>query len=184
MKKGRAILISIVCFNGGVLLSYIASQYVYFKMKTEISVFDMSISVLGLAIGLYIAVTLERQKNRGQNFYSYVESKFDLLWQDFIKLSDVLDYSPNMELTEISKSLKGIYKKLTPLKTIFVASDYDEKCIIAIEEKISDFDEYITGLESNNNVINIDTFRDKITSKCNEINECFASSYKSLNHIS
>ena len=184
MKKGSAILLAITCFIVGAILSYIASQYQYLEIKTEVSVFDIAISVLGLVIGFYIAVTLERQKNRGQNFYSYVEGKFDLLWNDFIKLSGTLDYSSNIELIEISKSFKEIYKKMTPLKTIYIASDYKEDSIISIEEKISAFDEYITGLESQNNVLNIDSCRDEIVKKCEEINECFANSYKSLNNIS
>jgi len=184
MKKGSVILLSITCFVVGSVLSYIASQYKFLEINKEVSVFDIAISVLGLVIGFYIAVTMERQKSRGQNFYSYVEGKFDMLWQDFIKLSETLDYSSNIELIEISKSFKEIYKKITPLKTIFIASDYNEDCIITIENKISAFDEYITGLKSQNNVLNIDSCRDEVVKKSNEINECFAHSYKSLNHIS
>lgn len=184
MKKGSAILLGLGCFIVGAVLSYIASQYKYFEMDTEVNVFDIVFSVLGLVIGFYIAVTLERQRSRGQNFYSYVEGKFDLLWQDFIKFSETLDYSSNIELSEVSKSFKGLYKRTTPLKTIFIHSDYNEDCIIEIEGKISSFDEYITSLNSNNNILNIDPHRDEIMNKCNEINECFASSYKTLNNIS
>lgn len=184
MKKGSAFILAVTCFIIGSLLSYIGSQYKYLNIKTEVSVFDVAISIMGLVIGLYIAVNLERQRNRGQNFYSYVEGKFDLLWQEFIILSETLDYSSNIEISEISKSFKELYKKTTPLKTIFVASDYNEDCIIEIEQKISNFDDYITGLKSENNILNIDSHRTEIINKCNVINECFASSYKTLNHIS
>jgi len=184
MKKGRAIFLGFICFIVGSLFSYITTQYEYLDIKTEVSVFDVSTSILGLIIGLYIAIRLERDKNRSQNFYSFIESKFDSVWQDFIKLSSILDYSNNVELTEISKLFKGIYQKINPLKTIYISSDYNEDEIIELADKISAFDDYLTSLNSQNNIINTGAHKDEILLKSTEINKCFANLYKSLNHIS
>lgn len=185
MKKGNPYLIGLIFFIFGATISYVACQYSFLKIDTEINVIDVATSILGLTIGLYIAITLESKRNRNQNFYSYVEGKFDLLWQDFITLNGLLDYNNSIELKETSKQIKLITQKITTLKKIFEASDVDFKTLIDIENKIDELDDFLSTLsDTNNNILNLDTNRDELTNKLNKANETFASCYKSLNQIS
>ncbi len=183
MKRDRLILVSI-SFLIGVLICYFFCQYKYLVIDTEINIVESVISVLGLSIGLYIAVTFDRQKNKSQNFYTYVEKKFDELWQDFITLNEKLEYNSNIELTEISKSFKSIYQKIAPLKKIFEASEYNVDCIKLIEVKIDELDTYLCNIENTTQyVVPLDLIKTELNVKLNNINETFAKSYKELNNI-
>lgn len=185
MRKDDWILIVILSFLIGMIVCYISCQFIFLDIDFKVNVVDGLISFAGLCIGLYIAIIFQNNKNRGQNFYSFVETKFDKLWQDFILLNETLDYTSQIELREISKKFKSLDQKTAPLKKIFEAFDYDKDCILEIENKIEDLEKFISEIEqTTNNVINLDSVREKLTEKLNEINETFANSYKKINQIS
>jgi hypothetical protein len=185
MTKGPKIWSFVIVFILGCLTTYISCQWEYFKFDYEINVADLVVASLGLAIGIYIAMVLEGKKTRNQNFYSYVETKFESLWQDFISLHEKLEYSSNMELKEISKDFSSMDKKTGPLKKIFEAFDYNTECILSIEEKLEELNNNLTSsLRTENNVVNLRKDKDKLIQDLNQINDLFAKSYKTLNNHS
>ncbi len=185
IKKGSSILIAIISFLIGVVICYLCCQTYLLEIDYKLNVVDSIFSVAGLGIGLYIALIFENQKSRGQNFYSYVEGKFDLLWQDFIQLNEVLDNASQTQISELSRSFKKIEQKISPLKKIFEASDYKSDCISEIEGKIESLEIFLsTGNHISNNIVNLIAIRVELTEKLNDINETFAKSYKKLNKIS
>lgn len=174
-----------IAFVIGCVTTYISCQWSYLQIDTEINAADMIVSSLGLALGIYIVMILDGKKNRNQNFYSYVEGKFDTLWQEFISLSEKLEFSPSMELSAISKDFKSLDKKTGPLKKIFEASDYDSSCITSIEDKLEVLNNNLTSsVRVKNNIVDLSIDKEKLIEELDGINELFAKSYKKLNHIS
>lgn len=183
-KNARTVFLCLFAFIIGAVTSYIACQYEYFEIITEISLLDVVVSSLGLLIGFYIAVVLEKQKSQSQNFYTYVENKFDSLWQDFISLNGNLDHNSNIDISSLSAAFKSIDQKIGPLKKIFSASGYDVTCISNIETKIDDLEVYLNSQSAMHNIINLDQIRTDLTDRLDKINETFANSYRALNSLS
>jgi hypothetical protein len=184
LKKGNKILIGFVCFFIGCIISYSFSQYVFFNITYDFNVVELLLSLLTVGIGFYIAFVLEKNRNKSQNFYQYVESKYDLLWRDFIQFSDVLESSDFIELKETSKWFKTLYRKLTPLIKIFESFKYDKDCLTKIEEKLEELDEFISNNDNiENQILNLTPDNTIIIDKLNAINELFASSFKDLSNI-
>jgi ABC-type sulfate transport system permease component len=114
LKRGHSFLIALLFFLFGSIASYVACQYQFLDIKTETNIIELLLSVGTIVIGVYIAVVLERNRNRSQNFYQYVERKYDALWETFIQFSSVLELSANVELNETSKWFSLIDQKLSP----------------------------------------------------------------------
>lgn len=183
-KKGNNLLIGLIAFLIGGAISYIACQYKFFSINTDINVIELLISVGTIGIGLYIAIILENNRNKSQNFYSYVEGKYDALWEVFIQFSEVLELSQNIEITKTSKYFKTINQKLTPLIKVFESFDYDSNCLTSIEKKIDDLEDYISNNKNiQNQILDLSKDKTEIVNKLNEINELFAKSFKDLANI-
>lgn len=184
LKHGPKILVGFICLLAGAAISYIASQHQYFDIKTEFNVIEALISTATIGIGLYIAIILEKSKNRGQNFYNYVEGKYDALWEDFIKFSEVLENSTNLPLSESSKWFKKIDQKLTPLIKVFESFEYDATCLTKIETKIESLEKLISeNSHIENQIVDLSFDKDQIVTDLDEINELFAKSFKDLSSI-
>ncbi|MEM6525588.1 MAG: hypothetical protein AAF693_17440 [Bacteroidota bacterium] len=184
LKKGNNALIVFLSFTTGAILSYIASQYHYFKIKTEFNVIELLLSLATIVIGLYIALILQKNRNRSQNFYKYVEGKYDVLWEEFIQFSSVLELSTNVELKEISRWFKVINQKLTPLIKVFDSFDYDASCLTKIEEGIDELEDFLS--ENSNiqdQILDLSVDKAEIIKKLTAINELFAKSFKDLNNV-
>lgn len=184
LKRGNNTIFLLISFTLGVTVCYIACQFSYLKIDTEINVLDAVFSVLTIFIGLYIALILERKRNKSQNFYLYVEGKYDALWQDFIKLSETLEYSSNIELREVSKHFKSIDSKISPLIKILESFEYDSKLLLDIEEKIDKLEEMLSGSENiSSQIIDLTVDKKVVQVKLNDINESFAQTLKMLNNL-
>ena len=165
----------------GAVISYISCQYQYFKIKTEFNVIELLLSIATIVIGLYIALILQRNRNRSQNFYKYVEGKYDILWENFIQFSAVLELSTNIEIRETSKWFKNINQKLTPLIKVFESFEYDASCLTKIENEIDKLDDFISGNSNiENQILDLSSDKEEIIKRLNEINELFAKSFKEL----
>lgn len=184
LKKGKKLFIGFIFFLIGALFSYIFCQHQYFDIKTEFNVIELLLSVGTIGIGLYIALILERNRSKSQNFYSYVEGKYDALWEVFIQYSEILDLSDNIELTETSKWFKKIDQKLTPLIKVFESFEYNSNCLTRIENKIDELEVFISSNKNvKDQVIDLSIDKKIIIKKLNEINELFAKSFKDLANV-
>jgi hypothetical protein len=180
-RKGHSFLIAIIFCLIGLIISYIACQYTYFKIDTEIKVIDLILSLGTIGIGLYIALILEEKRSKSQNFYSYVEKKYDALWEYFIQFSNILEFSPSIELKETSKHFKLINQKLAPLVKIFESFEYDTQSLKQIEQKIDALDDFLSANPNTANmIIDLSHDRQHTDGLLKEINEMFAKSFKDL----
>jgi len=180
-KRGHSFLIAVVSLLVASIVTYVACQYKYFKIDTEIKVIDLLLSAGTIAIGLYIAIVLEVNRSKNQNYYVYVEGKYDSLWELFIQFSSVLELSPNIELSETTKWFKTFDQKLTPLIKLVESFEYDSKCLTKIEKKIDELEEYISNNPNiKDQILELTNDKPIIVQKLKEINELFAKSFKEL----
>lgn len=180
-RKGHSFLIVLVSVLVTSVITYIACQHIYFKIDTEIKVIDLLLSAGTITIGLYIALVLEANRSKSQNYYSYVEGKYDALWEVFIQFSSILELSPNIELRETVKWFKAIDQKLTPLIKLVESFEYDSKCLTKIEKKIDELEEFISNNPNiRNQILELSADKQAIVQKLKEINELFAKSFKEL----
>lgn len=162
----------------------IACQYKYLEIDKEVKVIDLLLATATLGIGLYIATVLERNRNRSQNFYAYVEGKYDSLWELFIQFSSILELSPNIELKETAKWFKSIDQKLTPLIKLVESFEYDSKCLTEIDKKIDELEELISNSPHvKDQILELTADKTVINEKLKEINELFAKSFKELSNV-
>jgi hypothetical protein len=156
----------------------------FLDIKTETNIIELLLSVGTIVIGVYIAVVLERNRNRSQNFYQYVERKYDALWETFIQFSSVLELSANVELNETSKWFSLIDQKLSPLIKVVESFEYDSNCLTEIEKKIDELEEFLSNNPNiKNYILELSADKEIIIQKLNEINELFAQSFKYLANV-
>jgi len=183
-KKGNNLLVAFVFFLIGAAVSYLASQYQYLDIKKEFNIVETLLSIGTIGIGLYIAIVLDKNKIKSQNFYTYVEKKYDTLWEEFIQFSQVLELSRNVEISETSKQFKSITKKINPLIKVVEYFEYDSSCLISLEKKIDDLESYISNNENiENNIIDLSIAREELDAKLSEVNELFAQTFKDLTDV-
>lgn len=183
-KNGSNIFIAILFGLFGSMCTYIACQYQFLKIDTEVKVIETLLSLGTIVLGLYIVLVIDRNRSRSQNFYSYVESKYDKLWEEFIQFSEVIELSPRIELKETSKAFKHINQKLTPLIKIFESSEYDSECLKKIENKIDELEDFVSNHpDIQDKVLDLTKDKANISQKLVEINELFATSFKELSVI-
>lgn len=185
IKKGDSFLIALIFFLLGIIVCYIACQYEVLNINTEINVLETLFALGTFGIGVYIAIIIQRRRNKSQNFYVYVEGKYDVLWEDFIRFSEVLEFSVNIELKEVSKSKKSIDMKIAPLIKIFKSFEYDTECLTNIETKIDELEVLLTNSKHiQDQIIDLSPDKEQISAKLNAINEDFALTFKTLNNLS
>lgn len=182
MKKGD--IFYIISFFAGVITCYISTQFYFFDIDYKVSVFDFVFSFLGLIIGGYIAFVLEKRRNQNQNFYTFVEKKFDSLWEEYINFSESLKYSNNIEIFEISKSIKMLQQKLTPILRIYESSEHTSESIAKIETSIDALEEILTENDhTENNIVSLDNIRLNLNNLLENIDKNFASAFNDLHKL-
>lgn len=183
-KNDNNFLVGFTFFLTGSVVSYIACQYEYLSIKKELEVVDLLLSLGTIGIGLYIAIVLERNRNKSQNFYSYVEGKYDSLWETFIQFSSVLEASPRVELEETAKWFHTIDQKINPLIKLIEAFEYNTDLLHEIEGRIDELEVFISGNPNiQDNVLELETIRQEVVSKLNDINELFGKYFKEISNV-
>jgi hypothetical protein len=183
-KKGNSLLVAFVFFLIGAAVSYIFSQYQYLDIKKELSVVDTLLSIGTIGIGLYIAFVLDKNKVKSQNLYTYIEKKYDSLWEEFIQFSQVLELSRNIEISQTSKQFKSISKKISPLIKVVEYFGNDCSCLVALESKIDELESYISNNSNiENNIIDLSANREELDQKLIQVNELFAQTFKDLTDV-
>lgn len=182
--ESNKFFIGLICFFFGSGVSYFLSQFYYFEINNEIDIFDLIISVITIIIGIYLTIVIDRQKSKSQNFYNYVENKYDSLWNDYINFASVLDYSSQIEITETSKWFKKLEQKLNPLQTVFKSFEYDDTCLVEIEKELDELENYLnTKSFIQKQIIYLDNNKVFINEKVTKINELFALGFKKISDL-
>lgn len=184
LKKGNSFFIGFIWFLIGAIISYFLCQYQYLNINNEVNVVELLLSLSTIAIGLYIAFILEKNRNKSQNFYNYVEGKYDKLWETFIQFSEILEVTQNVELHETSKWFKKIDQKLTPLIKVYDSFEYDSISLTEIEKEIDSLESFISNNKNiSENILDLSLDRNLINQKLVSINELFAKSFKDLANV-
>lgn len=165
----------------GVLVCYTSLQFELFDVNLELNVVETIIAIGTAVIGIYIAHTIQRNVNKNQNQYSYIEDKLDYLWTEFIKFSKIFTYGDNVDLVTVNKYFKDSIPVIDLVKSIFESFEFDNKCLCNLEKNTDAFEEYLTNLPSTDNVIDFKDKKKEIEAKILVINKCFKDLLRELN---
>ena len=185
MKRKNDNWLNIVFLFIGAFLSYILCQYNFLEIDTKVNVSSSLISITTATIALYLAISLKRNQTKSSNLHSYLQPKLDVLWKLFLNLSHQISLNDNVELNEITKSIKEIYQNITPLKKMFKIFDLNDNSIDNLETEIENLEKFLVDdCELNQNIISYSSKKDELRSKLDNIHSLFGASLKAINCIS
>jgi hypothetical protein len=170
----------IISFFAGSFVCYLTLQISYFDIKTELDVPNIILSIITLLIGLFIAITLQKRINKGQNQYSYISNKLNALWSSFNDFSEKLSYDTKIDISSIRVLIKEIIRPTSFLKNIFNTFKVNDECVCELEEKLDTFESKLSDCPAENNIIDFSADREIIENMVLDINKSFL---KILNEI-
>lgn len=173
----------IVSFFVGSFVCYLTLQVSFFEIKTELDVPNIILSIITLIIGLFIAITLQKRINKGQNQYSYISNKLDTLWSSFNDFSEKLSYDTRIDISSIRTLIKDIIRPTSFLKNIFESFEIPDNCVCELEEKLDAFESKLSDCPAENNIIDISTEKEQIENMALEINKCFSNILKKIQEL-
>ncbi|MGB3150395.1 MAG: hypothetical protein WBB27_06995, partial [Maribacter sp.] len=139
--------------------------------------------VLGLGIGLYIADTIQKNINKNQNKYTFLESKLDACWTKFSSLAKVISLNDKVALETLSGFSQDIIHQVGFIRNIFNGSEIDCTCIDNLEVQLDEFEELFDGLLTEDNIKFYSKEKNVIDSKIVSINQCFSEVLKVIQNI-
>lgn len=172
-----------VSFFIGVLISYLSLQFSYFSVKKELDIPNIIISVITLLIGLFIAVTLQKKVNKGQNQHSYLTSKLDLQWNYFNDFSEKLLYDDKVDLPSIKIFIKKVIHPTSFLKKIFASFNLDDNCVFDLELKLEQLETKLSNSPATDNVVDLKNNKVEVENEIIEINNSFAIVLKQIQEV-
>ncbi|WMX17115.1 hypothetical protein [Aureispira sp. CCB-E] len=182
VRKLRDHLYSIaIAFCLGVIVSYITSEFRYFKVKCELDIPNIALSIITLFVGLYIADILQKQVNKTQNQYEYLSSKLDATWASFHKFCESLTYSEFIDTETIKVLNNQIIPSISFLQKLFNALDVDNACVIKLEKELVKLEELLSESPVEDNLVTFD--RAIIDEQILVIDECLSSILKEIQLI-
>jgi len=172
-----------VSFFIGVFVCYLTLQYSYFEIKKELDVPAIIISVITLLIGLFIAVTLQKKVNKGQNQLTYLTGKLDRIWNSFNDFSETLIYEDNVDISSIRSFLKNVVHPMAFFKRIIQSFGVEVKSVTELENRLEALEEKLSNLPAKDNILNLDSSFEEIKEEIIEINNCFAKILREIQEI-
>jgi hypothetical protein len=172
MKSGNSFWIIILAFLFGVLTCYISLQFEYFDINTEINVIEMLIAIGTAIIGVFIAITIQKKLNHGQNNYSLIKDKIDNYWVSFNSFSTELKFNTQLELSKMTLFMKDSYSSSSIIESIFDSFNYNKQHLTKIEKSIDALEKTL-NTPIKNNFIDLTIVRTEINKDVNKINMCF-----------
>ena len=172
-----------VSFFVGVLICYLTLQYSYFTIKKELDIPSIIISLLTLLIGLFIAITIQKKINKGQNQYSYISNKLDVLWGSFNDFSGKLSYDTKVDVSSIRKLIKDVIHPVSFLKNIFESFSINDNCVCELEEKLDELETKLSNYPATENIIDFNEDKIVIENMILEINKYFSKILKEIQDL-
>lgn len=180
-KKNKWVIL--ISFFVGVLICFIATRFSYFEIKKELDVPGLIMGILGLGVGLLIADTIQKQINRNQNQYTFLESKLDVCWTKFSSLAKVISLDNKVPLETLSGFSQDIVHQVGFIKNIFKAFDIDCSCIDNLELQLDNFEDFFDDLRTEENIKYYAEEKDIIDNNIVVINQCFSEVLKTIQNI-
>ena len=182
MRKENRIWINLFFFIIGILLCYIFLQFKLFKINLEINIINTIISLITAAIGVYIAISIQKRLNQGQNNYSFIKDKFENLWINFNSFSDELKSSNSLPLGIMTSYTKKTYSSIEFIYCIYDSFELDKQYIVELENKIDVLEATLNG-PINQNIINLIPIKTRVMADIKNINEIFMKILKQISNI-
>lgn len=185
MKRKNNNWLNLVFILIGALISYVLCQFYYLEIDTKVNISSSLISLITASVGLYLAISLKKIQTKSSNLHNYLQPKLDVVWKFFLTFSHNLSLNDNIELNEVTKSVKEISQNITPLKKMFETFDLNDCSIDNLETAIEKLEEFLVNkCEINNNVISYLSQKENLRIKLDEIHTLFVVSLKAINKIS
>lgn len=185
MKRKNNNWLNLVFILIGALISYVLCQFTYLEIDTKINISNSLISLITASVGLYLAISLKKIQTKSSNLHNYLQPKLDIVWKFFLTLSHNLSLNDNIELSEVTKSIKEISQNITPLKKMFETFDLNDCSIDDLETAIEKLEIFLVDeCDINGNVISYSTKKELLRTKLDEIHTLFVVSLKAINKIS
>jgi len=172
-----------IAFLIGVIVCYVTTQFKYLQINYEVNVIETLIAFFGLTVGIYIADTIQKNINRNQNRYSFLEGKLDDSWTKFIKLSKLIRVDEKIALESLSSYNEDIVLQISFLRNIFEGFKMDFTCIDLLETKLEEFENVFDGLKTEDNVKYYNDEKGSIEEKIVIINQCFSNVLNTIQKI-
>lgn len=182
MKRGSNNWIYLLFFILGIIVCYISLQFKFFKINLEINVIESTIAIGTAIIGIYIAVSIQKQLTHGQNNYSFVKDKFENLWTKFNSFSEDLKSSNSLPLANMTAFTKQAYSSIDFIASIFDSFELDKRNILELELKIDELEGTLDNSISQN-IIEILPIRNEVLANIKEINKCFINLLRQISTI-
>ncbi|MEI7525211.1 MAG: hypothetical protein WCJ95_12815 [Mariniphaga sp.] len=183
MKRNRNTWINLICFLGGSFVCYILLQFSFFKIKLELDIPTILLSLITASIGLYIANTIQKKVNKNQNQYSYLKDKLDSLWTSFNNFSKTFVYDSKIEASAISSFSKEIIHPIDFIKIIFASFEINNECVLNLEKSFESLEKLLSELKPKENIVYFEQSKEQIDKKIAEINQCFSSILKTIQDL-
>ena len=185
MKNENSIWLFVIVFLVGSLISYSFCQYYYLQIDPKVNVVQSLISITTAIIGLYLAISLKKIQTKSSNLHNYLQPKLDFAWKLFLTLSHQLSLQDQLEISELTKSIKEITQNITPLKKMFSSFGLTDPCMDNLETQIENLEKFLVDdCEVSENIINYLNKKEKLRDKLDNVHTQFVNALKVINKIS
>lgn len=167
----------------GALVCYISLQFSLFKIDLEINIPEFLVNAGTACIGIYIAHTIQKNINKNQNQYSYIETKLDVLWTSFNNFSQTFIYDDKIEVANYSRFEKDICYPIVFIKSIFTSFDLKIENIEKLDDFLNTFDSIIDRANKEDNIIYFGEQKAEIEEQISKINLQFSTILKELQDL-
>lgn len=184
MKLRNDWWIFLVSFGLGVLVCYWTLQYNFLEINLEVNVTDVIIALITAIVGIYLAISIQKKFNQGQNLHGYLAVRLDNMWEAYTNFSQSIEYADQIALSESNKYFSEFFKKITVVQRIFSEFDLDDSCV---RNLIVDMEAYQEKIENNltqNNVIQYVLNKTDIIDHGEGLHSRFSNMLKEINKLS
>jgi hypothetical protein len=167
-------------FLSGCLITYYATQYEYLNIETDVNVIESIISIFGILVGLFIAVSLQKRYNRNQNLYTYLVNRLDLMWSDFVSFHSTIEESDKIEFFKVTKVVTDLQRRNTELKKLISHLEGVPNQIDSLTDSLQDlFDKCL----KKDGIVYYDPKKKEILQMTESVNNSFVVIFKAINKI-
>ncbi|ANQ49577.1 hypothetical protein MY04_2203 [Flammeovirga sp. MY04] len=167
----------------GSFVCYITLQFSYFKIKKELDIPSLLISIITILVGIYIANVIQKNVNSSQNKYIFLVNKIDDLWSKFNDFSANLHVETKMDISSIRALMKNVIHPFNYLNNIYTAFELNKKNITDLENKLEALEKKLSNCPSKENNIDFSNISEQVNSEVLTIQKQFSEILKELHSV-
>lgn len=173
----------LISFFIGVLVCYMCLQVQFFEIKKELDIPNIILSTITLFIGLFIAITIQKNITKGQNNHSFLINKIDRQWNHFNEFSEGLALTNNIDISLIQSFIKNVIHPSSFLIRVFNSINIESSNLEILENKLDELEVLLSDIPASDNVIDISTQKNEIETKVQDINIVFAKIFTQIQNV-